>query len=199
MSIFYVLFFLFFFPLFLKKQAKFHKTFLNTPIPLQSMSEDEHIQGKSAEELYLSCKQKYGLPNYDELNFEFEICTIEADEQFFLRNVIKKINERLNFFQNIFAEVLNPDMGSLSTFHESKFFDDLTKEKLFRTFHSIMLSQRKLLQAEVCLTDECCSKIIKEVWQDYFLLKKQTQNLAKELRETWEKEIDPKGELGYFG
>ena len=160
---------------------------------------DKSKKEKSPKQMYEQLQKVYSLPAFNVINTDFELSSIETEEQFFLRAVVKRMEERLNFFQDIFSNVLNPDMGSLSVLHESKFFDEKEKERLFVIFQKLMLSQRKCMQAGVCLLDDCCAKTIKDVFQDYALLKEETQRLAKILRETWEKQVGAKEELGYFG
>ncbi|MBS3176927.1 hypothetical protein J4457_06870 [Candidatus Woesearchaeota archaeon] len=150
------------------------------------------------EELYDKIKKKFSLPDFGPLDNEFEISTIE-DEKFLLRQVAKKISERLQNFQNIFADVLNPDINSLAVLHESKFFDDVVKEKLFIAYQKLMLLQRKFLEADVLLDDKNTAKLINDAWIQYPSIKQETKLLVEQLKHTWEKALDPKEELRYFG
>src|SRR3989344_7925705 len=85
---------------------------------------------KSPKEIYEKFQKQYSLPDFESLNFEFEISSIECEPEFFLRGIVKRFADKLNFFQEIFSNVLNPDLVSLSVLHESKFFDEKEKERL---------------------------------------------------------------------
>ena len=153
----------------------------------------------SPKDMYTKLQKQYKLPPFPAMNKEFELSTIEAEEAFFLRHVAKKMEERLNFFQSIFGDVLNPDLNSAAVMQESQFFDDAQKESLFVTFQKLMRDHRLLLLAEAANDDTQYVEVINVVWKNYDFFKNEAQVLLKKLKETWEVLSDPKEELNYLG
>src|SRR3990167_6335788 len=95
-------------------------SFLNKPIShlcmigkVKSVKQEKSEKSeKSVKQVYIEFQKQFDLPDFDSLNAEFELSSIECEPEFLLRNIIKKFAERLNFFQDIFNNVLNPDLGS---------------------------------------------------------------------------------------
>ncbi|MBS3127784.1 hypothetical protein J4410_01450 [Candidatus Woesearchaeota archaeon] len=153
----------------------------------------------SIQKLYDEYRKKYALPSFQELDHECELSTIEVKEPFFLRQVARKVEERLSFFHDIFSEVLNPDVASVASLHESRFFTDEEKTEFFIFFQKLMVAQRSLLEADTLLDDKMYAETILFVWKNYPEFKKGTLSILKRMKEIWETNLDPKEQLGYFG
>ena len=76
------------------------------------------------EKQYGELRKKYRLPEFKEMNYEFELS--DLDETDFL---IKAIAEKLDFFAGLFEELLQPDGSNLSAMHESRVFEDDEKKR----------------------------------------------------------------------
>ena len=73
------------------------------------------------EEVYKKLQKKYALPNYKELNKNFEIAYIE-DPFFLLRSIRRRIHEKIVFFAKVSEKILFPNQTLMIEMYESKFF-----------------------------------------------------------------------------
>ena len=75
------------------------------------------------EKQYNELKKKLKLPEFKELDFEFEISDLE-ETNFLLKATIRRMAEKLDFYSTMLEEVLQPDTSNLYAMHETKFFDE---------------------------------------------------------------------------
>jgi len=139
----------------------------------------------SVEEVYTKLSKQFSLPPFEELDMECELSIIDlkdVKEKYFLRAIARKIEDRLSFFQDIFAEILNPDLGSVGSLYESHFFDDHEKEVLFVPFQKLMIAQRNLLEAHTLLDNKNYANVIQEIWSQYPSFKKEVLALTKKMK-----------------
>lgn len=143
-------------------------------------------------------KLKLDLPDFSVLDFEFELSTLE-DEQFLLREVVKRCEERISSVLNLLSNVLQPDAGSFTQLYECAYFSQQEKEKVAELFKRGMILQRGLLLAEVSLDDGECGHVLNHVAKDWPSIRKEAAGVLAKLRECWEQPSETKEILGYFG
>src|SRR3989344_1527142 len=73
------------------------------------------------EKQYNELRKKHKLPEFKDIDFEFEISDLE-ETNFLLRAIIRRIAEKLDFYSTMLEEVLQPDTSNLYAMHEMKFF-----------------------------------------------------------------------------
>jgi len=86
---------------------------------------------------YEQIRKKYGLPEFDGINSEFEISAIE-DTDFLLRGIKNKIIEKLEFLTGILHPILQPDTNSFTDLHECRAFSDEDKKQVFAIYGRLM-------------------------------------------------------------
>ncbi|MBW2973418.1 hypothetical protein KY346_03425 [Candidatus Woesearchaeota archaeon] len=144
---------------------------------------------------YELLKKKYALPDFDVLDKEFEISTIEVDGGFLLREIKKKIKERLAHACEIITKMIQPETTSLSDLYEYRCFDDDAKKKIFEVFTKIMHLLRKVQETELILEATEDAKIIKEASDKWPDIRKQMIPFVKELEVCWEQMPESDQEL----
>src|SRR3989344_2810816 len=89
---------------------------------------------------YAKLAKKYKLPDYEALNQEFEIETLE-DTDFLLRNVRTKISEKMEFCIKLLTSILQPEQN-ITDLQECKMFSDEQKKKIYLLYKNLMVQMR---------------------------------------------------------
>jgi len=137
-------------------------------------------------EEYNKIKKDFDLPDFDLLNNEFEIITIEPDG-FLLREIKRKINERLSSACELLTKLIQPETTSLVDIYEYRCFDDTAKKKIFVLFCQVMCLKRKINESELLLDDKIDAAIIKQAAETWPKMRQQMIPFVKELEVCWEK------------
>lgn len=132
---------------------------------------------------YKEIAKKYNLPSYEALDKEFDFSGME-ETPFVLREIRKKILEKLNYIKEILEDTLQPE-ASLSAIIECKYFTDKQKEKLYSTYRQIMQIMRHGLMVVALEDEEKDAQFIKETYKEWQTLKKEIADLAKVLQTCW--------------
>ena len=168
-----------------------------TGFGLKVPSEAYNFQGKMGlKEKYQELEKKYNLPSYDELNNEFEISSIDC-EDFLLREIRRKIAEKVELYVKLLDEWLNPE-ASISNMHESKLFNDKDRNDIFQVYKRLMFFDRYSIESALS-EDEKSAEFIKDVFKEWDEVKQKIAGFVKKAKESWLEEVDVKQELGYMG
>ena len=142
-------------------------------------------------------KISFQIPSFEEINGEFEIEEIETS--FILRNVLRKAAEKVEFYVGILSEILQPDTASLSGMHETRFFTEAEKEKLYSLFKRLMKSHRAIIESVLGKTEEDQAAFLKEFFNDWKTNKIEILALITNMKDSWDKEIIIQKDVEYFG
>lgn len=145
---------------------------------------------------YDKIKEKYDLPDFEELNKEFEISSIETEE-FLLREIRRKMNEKICFFSDIIAGVVNTESSTTAMIEFGNLMDDDVKEA-FNLYKKLMYWERSSSEAAILGQDEKDAAFIRELHSEWKELKKQVADLITKMKESWKKKTTEKEEA-YFG
>jgi hypothetical protein len=149
-------------------------------------------------ETYEKLKKKFNLPDYEEVNNELEISSVES-EDFLLRQIRKKISERIETITTELGSILQPSAESLTDMHECRFFDDKEKKKMIETYKKLMIISRTGLEAEIGCDDRKDADMINNFFKEWKSLKKDVLAFMKKMKTCWEKETEIEEKLEYFG
>lgn len=148
-------------------------------------------------EKYSELKKEFSnLPEYKELDNEFEISDIEGS--FILRNIRRKIIEKVECYSKIIEELLQPE-NNLINMYETKVFADSEKEDIYNILKKLMFFTR--LSAETALKAEEKEDVdfLVNFYKEWIELKPDLLRLVSRIKDSWEKETELKEDLGYFG
>ena len=143
---------------------------------------------------YEKIRKKLNLPDFDLLNNEFEIIKIEPDG-LLLREIKRKINEKLSSACELLAKLIQPETTSLVDLYEYRCFDDAAKKKIFELFSNVMYLKRKINESELLLDDKIDAAIIKQAAETWPKMRQQMIPFVKELEVCWEKTPESDKEL----
>ena len=97
------------------------------------------------EKQYGELRKKYRLPEFKEINYEFELSDLDETD-FLIKSIVKRIAEKLDFFTGLFEDLLQPDGSNLSAMHESRVFEDDEKKEAFDLYRKLMFLSRRAVE-----------------------------------------------------
>jgi len=147
---------------------------------------------------YRDFKKEYNLPSFEKLDLMFELSTIDKDD-FLLRNIRKKMLEKLDYFCEIIESLLQPDTSSFANMHECKFFEDEEKDDLYKLYKNLMFLSKSAMLLGINSSDDEEAEFINSVYKDLPKLQQEILVYVKKIKETWRNESSTKEELGYLG
>ena len=150
-------------------------------------------------EEYNKLKEKHKLPNFDDINSEFEFIAIDK-KGIISRQIRRRMNDKIVFFCNIIERILYPNPQAIPLAQESKFLDD-KKDNLFRLYKKLMSYERRSLDLDVRSSKEKEDiDFIKDLLNDWNEIKENISEATVRLKEFWKikDEKKEKGEV-YFG
>ncbi len=149
---------------------------------------------------YERLKLKYNLPDYEELNREFELLYIQPIQEisFPMRFIRRRVSDRLVWVCNMIQTMLNPNPSSFINLQESKFFDAKDREKMTLLLKEFMQLERQTLILDFLGDEEKDAQLIKEIYKVWIKNKKEIINLAEKLKEGWKQETKQE-KNHYFG
>lgn len=146
---------------------------------------------------YEALKKKYNLPEFTILDAEVEIFSLD-DSHFLLRKIRKKIEEKIEYFCKILEEILQPDT-CLSGLHECKFFDEAQKKDIYALYKKLMVINRHAVELSIINSEKDDAVFIIDIFRQWDDIKKNLARWVSQLKDNWEKEIEVKEDVGYFG
>jgi len=150
-------------------------------------------------EKYNNLKKKHSiLPDFEVLNREFEISLIE-NEEFLLREIRRKIEERFSLFMERIAGALQPEHISISEFYEFDCFTMDEKTRLFVLFKELRLQYRRFMNLDLVLDDKKEAKAISDALKFWQSFRKKLLPFFESLEQCWAKSFKSREILEYLG
>lgn len=135
---------------------------------------------------YEVLKKKYNLPDFEALDNEFEISTIEKPD-FLLRNIKKKICEKMDVAAELLAKLIQPETTCIADLYEYRCFGDKDKKEIFALYSKVLYLHRRLLETDFLLDDNSDAAVIKLITKEWPDIRKQMIPFVKELEACWQK------------
>jgi hypothetical protein len=153
---------------------------------------DEHVVD------YAAIQKKFSLPDFESLDKLFEVSTLEADK-FFLRAARRHIVEKFHFYIEILEELIHPN-GTVSAYHECKFFDDEQKKSIYDLYSRLMVYVRKSNLLDLKLDDKQDAQFINEAYKAWPQLSADLVKVIEKIKDCWSEEeaVDSSAE-SYMG
>ena len=146
---------------------------------------------------YEEFRKKYNLPEYKEINREFEISTIEKDD-FLLVEVRKKMDEKIELFIKIIDRVLQPDTY-LADMREQRMFNDTEKKDIFEVYKDIQVMHKQALLLLIAEDEKKNAEYINTVWKSWKKIKEAMIKTVEKMRDSWKEDISFDQETNYLG
>ena len=149
-------------------------------------------------EAYEKLAKKHKLPDYDTVNNELEISSIES-EDFLLRQIRKKVVERIDEITDVLSSILQPSADSMVDMHECRFFDDKDKGKIIDIYKKLMILRRQATEANITLDEKNDEAVVSGFFKQWPEMKKEIMPFMERMKSCWEHETEIEEKLEYFG
>ena len=150
------------------------------------------------EKQYRELKKRLKLPDFKELDEEFELSDLE-ETNFLLRNIIRRIAEKLDFYTTMIEEVIQPDTSNLYAMHETTFFDENEKNQMYDVYKKLMNYNRQLIGVSLENHENEEADFINNFFNEWKTLKNDLLKYIKKMKDSWKSEVDTKEDLRYLG
>jgi len=146
---------------------------------------------------YEALKKKYKLPEFEQLDKNFEISCIEHAKLLHV-NIRKRIVEKIETFCDVLENLIHPNTD-ITSMYEDKFFSDKEKEKMFDLYKKLMVFARKALQLSIEADEKEDAEFIRDISTEWRGIKEEFHKITNKLKESWEKEIESESKMEYLG
>jgi len=150
------------------------------------------------EKEYEKLSKKYKLPKFKDLNEQFEIVDLE-NVNFLLRNILRKIADKLEFYSNLINDLLQPDTSSLSSMHETKFLSEEDRNGMYALFKKIMKTYRNIIVLVLENDEKNQANFLRGFFAEWVGIKKQLIDYISKMKDSWDKEMKIQETPGYLG
>ena len=150
------------------------------------------------EKQYNELRKKFRLPEFKEIDFELEISDLE-ETNYLPRAIIRRIAEKLDFYTTLLEEILQPDTSNLYAMHETRFFDEHEKKRMYDLYTNLMNLSRQIVELSIEHNDKNEAEFINNFLNEWKSLKKELIANVRKMRDSWKAEADIKEDLGYLG
>lgn len=152
---------------------------------------------ESVQEQYNQVRKKYNLPEFLELDREFELSSIES-ECFLLSEIRKRMTDKINAFLGTLEDIVSPE-PTPSALHEATAFLEEEKKFVLKIFRQLMALSRQSALCYLDANDESDAKFICTIANEWPGLKKDLNTIFEKLRESWLHDLERHDDIGYFG
>lgn len=148
-------------------------------------------------ERYSAIAKTHSLPKFEEMDSEFELH--DCDGNHVLKSVLKKMAEKLEFYVNLIADILQPDASNIAGMHETGFFTSKEKSEMYELIKKLMKTHRAIV--ELCLenNEKAQAQFLRQFFSEWKEMKKELLAIIKKVKECWEKDAPSDEKAGYFG
>ena len=150
------------------------------------------------EKEYTKLRKKYKLPKFNDIDKEFEISDLESTN-FLTSNILRKIAEKLEFYSSLINDLLQPEASSLSSMHETRFFADEEKNKMYVLIKKLMKYHRNVIELVLEHDEKKQAGFLNSFFLEWIQIKKQLISHLGKMKDSWSKETTIEEDLGYFG
>ena len=150
------------------------------------------------EKEYSKLSKKYKLPKFKEIDNEFEISTLESPS-FLIKNILRKIIEKLEFYTEVIGNLVHPDASSLSSMYEIRYFSDDEKDEIYNLFKKLMKVDRSIVEVVLENDEKKQAEFLNKFFSNWLGTKKELLKYIEKMKESWEKQSTIEEDTAYFG
>ena len=150
------------------------------------------------EKEYSNLIKKYKLPKFKDIDGEFEISSLD-NEKFLIKNILRSISEKLEFYIEFISKLVHPDGSSISSMYEIRFFSEDEKNDMYNLFKRLMKIDRNVIELVLKNDEKEQSDFLNKFFIDWINIKKELLNYIKKMKDSWGKQSTIEEDIGYFG
>ncbi|MEK6907005.1 MAG: hypothetical protein AABW45_00595 [Nanoarchaeota archaeon] len=144
-------------------------------------------------------KLKHKIPRFEDLDNEFELSTANIkDKSFLLRNIRRRLNDKIIFYCRIIEGLLYPNSNSITGMMEINSFNEKEKEKMANIYKKLMEFERESLSLDVNPDEKNDVEFINNLFKEWKKFKEEMIKVTKKMKESWHLE-EKEEKDNYFG
>ena len=147
---------------------------------------------------YSNLSKKYKLPKFKDIDAEFEISALD-NEKFLIKNILRGISEKLEFYIEFISNLVHPDGTSISSMYEIRFFTEDEKNGMYMLFKKLMKIDRNIVEMVLKNDEKEQSDFLNKFFTDWQDMKKELLDYIGKMKDSWEKQSTIEEDIGYFG
>lgn len=144
---------------------------------------------------YDELQAKYSLPDLELIDHEFEI---EKDKPFILREVRRKIQDKIELYCDLLHGLLHPDTASIEQMYEVAHFAEKEKSDIFKLYKKLMKLTRYSIEAALD-GEELEAKFINDVFKEWKNIKEELRKVVSKMKSSWDNNETKEEDLRYLG
>ena len=157
------------------------------------------MENNEIEKQYNELRKKHKLPEFKDMDFEFEISDLE-ETNFLARAIIRRIAEKLDFYTTMLEEILQPDTSNLYAMHEMRNFDENEKKQMYELYARLMSFNRQSIQVSLERNEKGEIEFINNAFNEWRNLRQEILKFIRKMKDSWNmEEADIKEDLRYLG
>ena len=142
---------------------------------------------------------KHKLPDFEELDHEFEIITIEVPCNSFPKAIRQKIAEKIYFFAKMLEDILYHPDNTYATMYEAQAFNESERIKMHKLFRNLMFIERTNLELNLILDEEKDIELIKNTFDEWKQMKSELIKIVDKIKAVWKSGEKKSENVNYFG
>ena len=163
------------------------------------MKEECCLGLKRLKKEYEQLKDKYSLPDFQEMNYEFEIEKLQDKETETLAREIRRLMSEKNTYYLKFIEMfLNPGAAPMFFLVLVKNMNHVEKKLLEELYNKLGRNEILSLKLDNKHDEKKEAEFIKKFYKEWQEIKEKFGEVLKVLEESWERKSEQK-EKGYLG
>ena len=147
---------------------------------------------------YNELQKKHKLPDYNLINNELEISTIEEPD-FLLRTIMRRILEKLDFYTNLLQDTLQPDASNMASMNENNFFDDNEKKHIYNLYKKLISMNREGVLILLKPDEKNEAEFTNYFFEHWEPIRKELYHYVNKMKESWKADIEEEEDTGYMG
>ena len=161
------------------------------------MLEESKLQ--KLKEKYSVLRIKYNLPNFEELNGEFQIeKTAESETDFILKEIRRYMVDKLLNYLRFIESLLSPVNVPMFVFAITKTLGEHEKEKLRELYKKIAKVEVEFIELDLEYSESKEAESIKKYYSFWQEIRKELLIIVGVIKENWDAKAEDNGK-GYFG
>ncbi len=165
------------------------------------MSNPEESESKLEElkEKYKDIQKKHGLPDFEELNKDFQIeKAAESETDFLIREIRKFVGDKMMNYLKFIESLLNPVNAPMFIFSITKLIDSEKKKKLSEIYNELMKKEIKFIELDLEFDEEKEAEFIRESHKSWQEVKRDFLKIIGNINKEWDNKSETNSK-GYFG
>ena len=142
-------------------------------------------------------KLKYKLPEFKDLDNEFEISFIK-EKPLLLKSIRRRVTEKIILCCRVIESIIYPTQSNIITATEAKNFNEDQKKKMERIYRKLMIFERESLMLDVDPLEKGDADYINKIFNYWSGLKKDMIKIVEIMKNSWTKD-EKLDKNNYFG